>query len=120
MLLAFKGSCKSCPSSAVTLELAVEDAVRAAAPEISSIQVVAAEAQGPNVIPVESLMTHVHSNGSSGAGSWHPVHELADLAPGEVAGFLLGDTALRGRFYGASCTLCQDSAWQVMSKMMDQ
>src|SRR6201998_3173044 len=42
VLLAFRGSCKSCPSSAVTLELAVEDAVRAAAPEISSIEVVAA------------------------------------------------------------------------------
>ena len=41
--LQFQGSCKSCPSSAVTLELAVEDAVRAAAPEISSIEVVAAE-----------------------------------------------------------------------------
>ncbi len=34
--LQFSGSCKSCPSSAVTLELAVEDAVRAAAPEIDS------------------------------------------------------------------------------------
>jgi cephalosporin-C deacetylase-like acetyl esterase len=33
---------------------------------------------------------------------------------------LMGDAALRGRFYGASCTLCQDSAWQVMRKMMDQ
>src|SRR6202007_1379482 len=42
--LAFKGSCKSCPSSAVTLELAVEDAVRAAAPEIADIEVVTAEA----------------------------------------------------------------------------
>src|SRR5271163_136822 len=41
VLLAFRGSCKSCPSSAVTLELAVEDAVRAAAPEISSIEVAA-------------------------------------------------------------------------------
>src|SRR5437588_664375 len=39
--LQFAGSCKSCPSSAVTLELAVEDAIRAAAPEISSIEVVA-------------------------------------------------------------------------------
>ena len=39
--LQFSGSCKSCPSSAVTLELAVEDAVRAAAPEIASIEVVA-------------------------------------------------------------------------------
>ena len=34
---------QSCPSSAVTLELAVEDAVRAAAPEVSSIEAVAAE-----------------------------------------------------------------------------
>jgi len=33
---------------------------------------------------------------------------------------LMGDTALRGRFYGASCTLCQDTAWMVMRKMMDQ
>jgi len=33
---------------------------------------------------------------------------------------LMGDTALRGRFYGASCTLCQDAAWSVMRKMMDQ
>ena len=62
--LAFKGSCKSCPSSAVTLELAVEDAVRAAAPEISSIEVVTAEPKsGPSVIPTESLLAHVHSNG---------------------------------------------------------
>src|ERR1700721_187706 len=41
--LQFAGSCKSCPSSAVTLELAVEDAIRAAAPEVSSIVVVAAK-----------------------------------------------------------------------------
>jgi dienelactone hydrolase len=26
---------------------------------------------------------------------------------------LMGDTALRPRFYGPSCTLCQDSAWQI-------
>ncbi len=42
--LQFAGSCKSCPSSAVTLELAVEDAIRAAAPEVSSIEVVTPEA----------------------------------------------------------------------------
>ncbi len=40
--LSFSGSCKSCPSSAVTLELAVEDAVRTAAPEIDSVEAVAA------------------------------------------------------------------------------
>ncbi|OBI15785.1 NifU family protein [Mycobacterium sp. E2497] len=91
VLLAFKGSCKSCPSSAVTLELAVEDAVRAAAPEISSIEVVAAEPGTTTVIPAESLLARVHSNGS---GSWHPAPELADLAPGEVAGYRVDATTV--------------------------
>ena len=36
------GSCDGCPSSAVTLELAVEDAIEAAAPEVTAIEVVAA------------------------------------------------------------------------------
>ena len=76
--LAFKGSCKSCPSSAVTLELAVQDAVRAAAPEISSIEVVTAEATTTpaTVIPAESLLTRLHSNGH-GPTAWHPAPELA-------------------------------------------
>jgi hypothetical protein len=51
---------------------------------------------GNTVKPVEATVT-----------AWMRVH-------------LMGDTALRGRFYGASCTLCQDSAWMVMRKMMDQ
>lgn len=89
VLLAFKGSCKSCPSSAVTLELAVEDAVRAAAPEVSSIQVVPAEPNDTSVIPPESLLAHVHSNGDSHT-TWHPVPELAELQPGEVGGFVVG------------------------------
>ena len=33
---------------------------------------------------------------------------------------LMGDTDLRSWFYGASCKLCTDPAWQVMQKMMDQ
>ena len=62
--LQFSGSCKSCPSSAVTLELAVEDAVRAAAPEIESIEVVAAEPQSSSgTIPAESLLSRVHAQG---------------------------------------------------------
>jgi len=31
----------------------------------------------------------------------------------------MGDSAPRGRFYGASSTLCQNTAWQVMRKTMD-
>jgi Fe-S cluster biogenesis protein NfuA/nitrite reductase/ring-hydroxylating ferredoxin subunit len=91
--LQFAGSCKSCPSSAVTLELAVEDAIRAAAPEVSSIEVVAPEAaaaEPTTVIPAESLLAQVHARGHANGGSsaaWHPVPDLADLAPGEVGGF---------------------------------
>ncbi len=33
---------------------------------------------------------------------------------------LMGDSALRSWFYGASCKLCTDAGWQVMQKMMDQ
>jgi Fe-S cluster biogenesis protein NfuA/nitrite reductase/ring-hydroxylating ferredoxin subunit len=91
--LQFAGSCKSCPSSAVTLELAVEDAIRAAAPEVSSIEVVAPEAAAAEptaVIPAESLLAQVHARAHANGGSsaaWHPVPDLGDLAPGEVGGF---------------------------------
>ena len=115
--LQFAGSCKSCPSSAVTLELAVEDAVRAAAPEISSIEVVAAE-QDPSsgVIPAESLLTPRARATGTATGSWHPVPELADLAAGEVGGFrVAGITVLACRVgdelfaYRDRCGSCDDS-----------
>ena len=73
--LQFAGSCKSCPSSAVTLEFAVEDAVRAAAPEIVTIEVVAAESRpssSAGLISVDSLMSHVHPKEAAGA-AWQPV-----------------------------------------------
>jgi len=91
--LQFAGSCKSCPSSAVTLELAVEDAIRAAAPEVSSIELVAPDtASGPAVIPAESLLAQVHSRAQPDSRTaWHPVPDLADLAPGEVGGFSVAD-----------------------------
>jgi len=89
--LSFSGSCKSCPSSAVTLELAVEDAVRTAAPEIDSVEAIAAGSA--SVIPVDSLMSRVHAGGHEPT-TWHPVPELDELSPGEVAGFALGDTVV--------------------------
>jgi len=51
------GSCDGCPSSSVTLELAVEGAIHQAAPEVSDIEIeAAAEPQdtGP-LIPVGAL-----------------------------------------------------------------
>ncbi len=98
--LQFAGSCKSCPSSAVTLELAVEDAIRAAAPEVSAIEVVAPEAAAAEptaVIPAESLLAQVHARAHANGGNsaaWHPVPDLADLAPGEVGGFSVAGTVV--------------------------
>jgi nitrite reductase/ring-hydroxylating ferredoxin subunit len=101
----------------VTLELAVQDAVRAAAPEISSIEVVTAEATTTpaTVIPAESLLTRLHSNGH-GPTAWHPAPELAELTAGEVAGFVIdGVTVLACRVgdqtfaYRDHCPVCDDS-----------
>ena len=90
--LRFSGSCKSCPSSAVTLDLAVSDAVRAAAPEVSTIEVVDAEKDsGSGVIPADSLLARLHSNGQRPT-AWQPTPELAELAPGEVGGFRVAAT----------------------------
>ena len=111
--LQFSGSCKSCPSSAVTLELAVEDAIRTAAPEVSSIEVVAADsASAAKVIPAESLMAKVHANGAV----WHQVPDLAELAPDEVGGFVVaGISVLACRIgdqvysYRDHCPACEGS-----------
>jgi Fe-S cluster biogenesis protein NfuA/nitrite reductase/ring-hydroxylating ferredoxin subunit len=118
--LQFAGSCKSCPSSAVTLEFAVEDAVRAAAPEITSIEVVAAEpdsgaSTSSGLISADSLMSRVHTKDSGGA-AWHPVPDIGDLGPGEVGGFLVaGVPILACRIgddlyaYHDRCGRCHDS-----------
>ncbi|MCX4098105.1 NifU family protein [Nocardia sp. alder85J] len=83
--LRLSGSCRTCPSSSVTLELAVEDAVRAAAPEIDTIEVDTA-AETSAVIAAESLFSHVDRTVPA-TGSWVPVPAFADLRPGEVGGF---------------------------------
>jgi Fe-S cluster biogenesis protein NfuA/nitrite reductase/ring-hydroxylating ferredoxin subunit len=106
--LQFSGSCKSCPSSAVTLELAVEDAVRAAAPEISSIEVVATEADPDSaVIPADSLLTRLRSN-RHGSTAWQPAPELAQLATGEVGGFLVAGAPALACRVGESLYAYQD------------
>ncbi len=112
--LQFSGSCKSCPSSAVTLELTVEDAIRAAAPEVSTIEVVAAQPE-TGVIPPDTLLSRIHRNGHTGS-AWHPVPELADLKHAEVGGFrVAGSMVLACRLgenwfvYRDRCGRCGDS-----------
>lgn len=88
--LRFAGSCKSCPSSAVTLEFAVEDAVRAAAPEITAIEVVVAEpdSAAAALISADSLMSRIRAKDTVSA-AWYPVPDIGELGSGEVGGFLV-------------------------------
>jgi Fe-S cluster biogenesis protein NfuA/nitrite reductase/ring-hydroxylating ferredoxin subunit len=78
------GSCDGCPSSSVTLQLAVEDAIQAAAPEVSSIEVDTSRSESRGVIPVESLRVRLDV---AAAAEWVALPELDGLAPGEIGGF---------------------------------
>ncbi len=96
------GSCDGCPSSSITLKLAVEDAIEAAAPEVVKIEVEgavegAADTPKPspgNVIPVDALTARLHPAGPAGPAGpaaigldstpvWEPV-PAADLPAGSL------------------------------------
>ena len=104
------GSCQGCPSSSVTLKLAVEDAIESAAPEVTGIEVEeAAPAAVPALIPVGALRSRldglggppdggirsaapdwaVPDSGTPAPGTWQAVPALAELESGAVAGFLV-------------------------------
>lgn len=119
------GSCNSCPSSSVTLESAVQDAVQSAAPETTGIEVETPTEHEPKagVISVESLFSHVHRDTGS---QWVSVPELAEVAAGEVAGFRIGGVDLLVcrsgddlYAYHDHCPACERSlAGAVLERMM--
>ncbi len=80
------GSCDGCPSSSVTLKLAVEGAIEAAAPDITGIVVedAPAEAGADTLIPVSSLRSRLDEHNGGTSASWAPLPELADLPAGAV------------------------------------
>jgi Fe-S cluster biogenesis protein NfuA/nitrite reductase/ring-hydroxylating ferredoxin subunit len=113
--LAMLGSCDGCPSSSVTLTLAVETAIRAAAPEVSGIEVdePAATGHGP-VIPVTALRSRL--DGSTPAGGWTTVDGLGELGPGQLRAFTVAGmpfvcARLGGDLfvYRDSCPVCSGS-----------
>lgn len=94
------GSCDGCPSSSATLALAVQGAVEAAAPEITTIEVEPAEdnaaAAGP-LVPVDALFARLHDaaplNGGGGedaGATWELVPGLLALESGGVERFTVG------------------------------
>lgn len=85
------GSCDGCASSSVTLSLAVEGAITAAAPEVVSIEVVETPATSTSsVIPVDALSVRLRDTASAPAVSWEPVVPLTELPSGSVRPFVIG------------------------------
>jgi hypothetical protein len=59
-----------------------------------------------------------HTNWMMGSGT--ALNPFMIATTGWMRVHLMGDTALRPMFYGATCTLCQDTAtWDIARKMMD-
>ena len=110
------GSCDGCASSSVTLKLAVEGAVEAAAPEVTGIEVeTPAESPTGALIPASALRSRLAAEPSA-AGGWVDVPELASLEPGQVRGCDLDGLAVVvarvGSYlfvYRDSCLRCQGS-----------
>jgi len=86
------GSCDGCPSSSITLELAVTDAIEAAAPEVTGIELMGAEGKPAalgvtaGLIPVESLRARVQDQSSPGERGVvrEELGDVSDLADGTL------------------------------------
>lgn len=84
------GSCDGCPSSMVTVKLAVEGAIKELAPEITRIEVegVADPVDGPRQVEALLAKTHANGNGASGSHSnlpaWKSFDSSAPKNPGEL------------------------------------
>jgi len=114
--LRLQGSCHGCPSSAMTLKLAIEEAIYAMAPDVTALAVegVVERPARPlaGIIPLELVSggtRPAHANG----GGWEQVDGLGSLAQGstrtvDVSGhavlFCRMDETLYA--YGATCPAC--------------
>ena len=94
------GSCDGCPSSSVTLELAVRDAIESAAPEVVAIEVDAPSTHDADpvaaLIPVESLRTRLDTR-SAGGRLPGGRRRLAPAGRGRRSAARAGDDDHRGR-----------------------
>jgi Fe-S cluster biogenesis protein NfuA/nitrite reductase/ring-hydroxylating ferredoxin subunit len=114
--LRLDGSCDGCASSALTVKLAVESAIKEMAPEIVRIEV---EGVTERENPLTSMIAKSHANGSNGSGKgvkipeWIALEQQAPRQPGElIATDVTGERILLCRAgeqlyaYRAGCPSC--------------
>ncbi|MEO7909028.1 MAG: NifU family protein [Roseiflexaceae bacterium] len=114
--LRLQGSCHGCPSSAMTLKLAIEEAIYTAAPDVTALEVEGVVERplraSPNVIPLEIMGSPSRSTHSNGSG-WEEVKGLMSLPQGAVRTLdVSGQPILFCRIdetwyaYASSCPAC--------------
>jgi Fe-S cluster biogenesis protein NfuA/nitrite reductase/ring-hydroxylating ferredoxin subunit len=119
--LSLQGSCHGCPSSAMTLKLAIEEAIYGIAPDVAGLLVEGFVEQKPasGFVPIGSLAgVSVGGNGKASApsepGMWEEVDGLASLKSGSIRARQIGDRSvllcrIEETFYayGNECPGCQ-------------
>jgi Fe-S cluster biogenesis protein NfuA/nitrite reductase/ring-hydroxylating ferredoxin subunit len=85
--LRLAGSCSGCPSSTMTLKLAIEDAIHKAAPEVEAVEAegVSEEPKAPKLLQLEVAGSLGAENGSGAGGGevdWAMAGGLAELGAG--------------------------------------
>jgi len=111
--LRLQGSCSGCPSSSVTLKLAIENAIGKSAPEIEEV---IAEEPERDATPLIQIELPAPAPAPAIEGSWEVAGGLPELASRgvlvkEVAGTPLLFLKIRGRAYAyvPSCPACAHS-----------
>jgi len=104
--LRLQGSCSGCPSSTMTLKLAIENAIRKAAPEIEEVMAV-------DEAPASAPLLQIDVMPGVAGGEWTMVGGLPDLSDGRVAIRPVGGRSIAfarfgGRLYAyaSSCPEC--------------
>jgi Fe-S cluster biogenesis protein NfuA/nitrite reductase/ring-hydroxylating ferredoxin subunit len=121
--LALEGSCSGCPSSTMTLKLAIENAIRKAAPEVDEVLAEGAAAPTPppgaglELLQIELAGPLQAPKGEPGQdGSWTMAGGMPELANGgalvkPIGGQPILFLKLDGRLYGyrPQCPACEQS-----------
>ncbi len=100
--LALQGSCDGCPSSLVTVKLAIERAIMDAAPELTGIEVEGVVEEKPAGPTLHQIQPYQPSGGAppppAPAGpvepGWFPLPDLSGLPDGEVRGVVVEGVGL--------------------------
>lgn len=98
--LRLAGSCDGCPSSALTVKMAIEKGIEDVAPEVTKVEVegmvpdptsqtAAGSVEGRPLLPLHQ----VSKQPEAPASTWVQVDGIADLGQGQVVPMLVADTA---------------------------